>query len=657
MPSAPSKLPEPLEAKLSLHAEWLATRGSCGAQLELASQNLAGLDFSERNLERAVVRGCQLHGASFRGTNLRQADFSDAKGLADAQVSGADMFGAIIASSDAFSRLTKAASDSLASSRSIFLTTLVACVYVWLVLSQTADSSLIAGRTELALPIIDTKVNTIAFFFAAPPLLFCMYLYLITAIRRAWDQIENLPRVLPSGELAVASFSAGVLEGGLSRMRSSEGHQQFGRLERFISIALIWYLVPITLLLMWLRYLSMHDFVGTLLHAIFIGLAAAAGTMVWVARRGGAHSNPLTPTMSLAGRIGSTTVGAIVLLGAVSYYGFHHCEHSCLFGLFPNAKLGGATISTRAGEWRDLKDDDFLQRGGQLLTGRIPGAVGAALAGQNLRAARLEEAFLVNATLRKADLAYANLRGADLRGADLEGANLAWANLTDADLRGALLANANLEGAKLRNAKLSFARISGATLKRLDMGRLEIVGARVENSKFIEMRMLGALIKSSVLSSVQFENVDLDHLQIEGATLDRVTFRRSNLSEARIDATELNDVRFDGSSLRGVRVAGTKLRAVEFANSVMSQAHFEEADLSCPVDLDPREVRLWDRVRNDTETAKRLTCFKFEGSITYGMAFVKSHTDGREVDQIEAYIGLTPTQLELMGRAAEAKKP
>jgi hypothetical protein len=86
-------------------------------------------------------------------------------------------------------------------------------------------------------------------------------------------------------------------------------------------------------------------------------------------------------------------------------------------------------------------------------------AIKAVEAGNNLRCANLEEAYLVGANLAWADLQGAYLTNACLRSSCLQYANLSGAKLVCADLEDANLTNTNFENADLRGVNLNGAKL------------------------------------------------------------------------------------------------------------------------------------------------------------------------------------------------------
>ena len=74
--------------------------------------------------------------------------------------------------------------EATKTSRKVFLTMLVACLYCWLTILSTTDVGLLAGGLPLALPIVQTPIPVVAFFGLAPVLLLIIYLYLHFSLYR-----------------------------------------------------------------------------------------------------------------------------------------------------------------------------------------------------------------------------------------------------------------------------------------------------------------------------------------------------------------------------------------------------------------------------------------------------------------------------------------
>jgi hypothetical protein len=64
---------------------------------------------------------------------------------------------------------------------------------------------------------------------------------------------------------------SGLVRAHFARLKLSD--RPLSRLENLVSIVLAWWVVPVTLVLFWLRYLPRHDWWGTGLHVALIAIA------------------------------------------------------------------------------------------------------------------------------------------------------------------------------------------------------------------------------------------------------------------------------------------------------------------------------------------------------------------------------------------------
>jgi hypothetical protein len=173
--------------------------------------NLSGNTLREANLRDAILRGTDLHGvnfsrsdltgASLREANLQGVDLSVAqRGLQTEQLAGADLTGATLPEE------LKKLYDGLEnvnnipeSARKLFLAVLAACLYSWLTIATTTDVNLITNRASSPLPVIQTSIPIVGFYWVAPLLLLCVYFYFHFYLQKLWEELGSLPAILPDG--------------------------------------------------------------------------------------------------------------------------------------------------------------------------------------------------------------------------------------------------------------------------------------------------------------------------------------------------------------------------------------------------------------------------------------------------------------------------
>jgi uncharacterized protein YjbI with pentapeptide repeats len=515
-----AKLEEGVEAwnkwRAAGHAAAPDLRGAAFQATDLSAANLRGAD-----LRGAGFINANLFGASLREANLQGVDLSVAKrGLQTEQLAGADLTGATLP--DELKKLY----DSLEnvnniseSARKLFLVVLAACLYSWLTIATTTDLNLITNRASSPLPIIQTSIPIVGFYWVAPLLLLCVYFYFHFYLQKLWEELGSLPAILPDGRPLHTKIDPWLLNdlvrAHLPRLNVNRPFLSYFQL--WISVLLAWWIAPMTMFLFWGRYLPRHERTGTTFHVVLLMISVATALRFYrlaVATLRGAERKPLRwrgiVTSRGAYQVSAFAVVVGVLFGVASWGAimgvpsnapvFHvplvrqrlgHWERTgpltwvprlmALFGYSPFADLTGADISQKKPTWsKNDRDLDSVVR--------------AQLKGTNLRYAEASESFFAGAELYLADLSGSNLERADLHGSDLTEAHLNGADLSDANLTGA---NTNMSGAYLIDtylfgANLSDANLSGAHLNKAHLGGADLRGAGLGGAYLNDADLVGA---------------------------------------------------------------------------------------------------------------------------------------------------------------------
>lgn len=432
----------------------------------LTGADLSGADLRYVNLEAIVlIRGDGLDNivepAELSRTNLRNADLSDAKlstvgGLLPDMLAGANLSNAKLPQKISTFEGLKHVEELSRNARTTFLAMLVGCVYCWLTIATTTDVRLLTNSASSPLPIIQTEIPIAWFYWAAPLLILSVYFYLHLYLHRLWHGLATLPAVFQDGkqlhDKAYPWLLNGLVRAHFPILRRRR--DQFSYIQNAVSVLLAWWVVPVTLLLFWIRHLPRQDWVGTSVQIGCIFVATGFGALSYALARRTLRFRPTAFRKTTAWRDGRTFAASghfavAVILAAISWgaingtrelgaaglsvrwdwaeprswvpYGFDK------FGYDVFANLRDATLSSKPANSWQLDDDDLLAS-----------VTGAKLQGASLRYADLTDAFL----------ARADLRGARLDGAYLRGANLEDADLNGADLRGAV----NLNCGRLQSA-------------------------------------------------------------------------------------------------------------------------------------------------------------------------------------------------------------
>ncbi len=274
-----------LKAVLREHNVWVRSDGVRGrvaslphADLsgrDLAGADLAGADLAGACLEGANLAGADLRGASLRGAvlvkadltranlagadlaavrgldraHVREADFSDARGLSGLEFAGQDMTGARLPwRLDRFSGLC-AVEDSMGAARSLTWITLGLCLYFMLDVAVWGPAP---GGGGGALPLALVAQPVSPFFVAVllPVSLAGLHLGQLLYLDRLWRGLGSLPAIFPDGRTLEAHcrpwLPLCLLSWHVPRLKSHR--QAVLWLQVGLTLVMIWGAVPFTLI-------------------------------------------------------------------------------------------------------------------------------------------------------------------------------------------------------------------------------------------------------------------------------------------------------------------------------------------------------------------------------------------------------------------------
>lgn len=458
--------------------------------------DLQEANFGEANLQGANLQGANLQKANLGRSNLREAilqnaDLSCAKGLQGGQLAGANVSGAKLPEDVAkFEEGLKVVEEASRNARKLFFAMLTACAYALLTIATTTDVRLLTNSASSPLPIIRTEIPIVWFYIVAPLILLCVYFYFHLYMQRLWEGLAELPAIFPDGrpldKKAYPWLLTGLVRAHVFHLK--ENRPPLSRLQEWISVALGWWFMPVTLFFFWIRYIPRQGWFGTGLHigllvvAVWAGVLfyrLAVGTLSWKETELSLWKKPFKKIITYKRGVLAGILGLILFLlslgtinGVPSNVFLRNDAKTWVpyvlepIGLSPFANFRDKDVSTKPPNWSGKEEEITLVKG-------------APLRGRNLRYANAQGAFLVNADLQKANLygaklGWANLQGAKLQGAKLQEANLVAANLQKVNLTWANLQRADLNGAKLQDAilmatDLQEAKLFGANLQRADL--------------------------------------------------------------------------------------------------------------------------------------------------------------------------------------------
>jgi len=458
---------------------------------ELCNADLRGADLRGADLKNANLQNADLEGAILYDTNLQDSSLKDAKGLYSHQLRGTNLTGVndLPEAIKNFESI-KIVEEASRNARKLFLGTLLGCAFVLLTVFTTDDLSLITNSTFSPLPIIKTPVPIVLFYLTAPLLLLGAYFYLLLYLQRLWEYLSDLPAFFPDGKPLYKKIYPWLMNifvyFHFERLKPSL--PQFSKTQKYLSILLAWWSVPLTLFFVWMGYLRRHDnFLTYIIHIPFMIISCVAGTIFYLKMVDSLQGakfrrffkrdyflllkfkkikfwSLLDKGFWQGKRIKTWFLFILIIIVLQTFYSWEaingvpwYPKFLQTINLSPVINLENRDISTKPQGWKEKydpkKDDPVFNE-----------IIGANLKGKNLRYANLNGAFLV-----KADLSEADLEGAFLNFADLRDAKF-WTDKQDSrNPERTNLHNAQLRKADLRNADLRFGYLSGAIFYQADL--------------------------------------------------------------------------------------------------------------------------------------------------------------------------------------------
>lgn len=442
--------------------------------INLLKADLRGAQLKKVDLQGVNLRGAQLQGASLlravlREANLQDADLSKVEGLQSDQLAGANLSGATLPEAVGRFEALSIVQEKSQNAKRILLALLLACIYLFLTVATTRDAPLITNSASSRLPIINSDVPIVGFYWAAPLIIVSVYLYFLLYLQRLWESLAKLPAVFTDGtpldEKAYPWLPNSLVTSHFLLLRAQR--PPLSGMQSLISILIAYWIVPLTLLFVWGRYLTRQDWAGTGTHIALLVTAAVSAVMF---RRlagetlAGKRRKRFDWSEALTGKKTRSAASLGAVIGGLSLM----LSFGVLYGVKP-----GPTVPS-LGEYRKWVPW-ALERVGFSPFADFQGADFEEE--ENLKKIKLQGAVLNNANFYEAVLNNTDLTGAYLQHATLDQAELVGAVLNETDLRWALMRASNLEGADLWKAKLQFAKLDKATkLKDAVLGCADLRG-------------------------------------------------------------------------------------------------------------------------------------------------------------------------------------
>jgi uncharacterized protein YjbI with pentapeptide repeats len=608
-----------LLAILSRHVRWLASKGDEADRANLSGMNLRLVDLSDADLREAILdsadltdanlSNCRLDGASCRDTifskanlegcsltqaNLGDAHLAEAKGLSVRQLAGSTLTGAQLPAAIAdFKGLGWVDELSNASQR-LLAGLLLASSYCFLTVATTTDVSLFTNSHSSKLPIIATEVPIVIFYALAPFALLSLYFYFHVYLQRLWESLTTLPAIFPDGVLLRQRINPWFLNGFIFSHLPGSNRQipALSGLQIILCVALAWWLVPLTIAIMWIRYVRAQDMALLTLYAVLLGVAFGSAQSLHDLAVRTLSGLDVQGKRTVSLNLGPKLLGTITFVAALSIaLGAHYLPPP---PLLLRINLENAEVSTLLStDHTSSHPDDNEGSGGRGRPDPVgqassrprvaddsaefkrPHTVdlelvrGAHLSGLNLQSMRASGAFLVNSDLRYSNLIRAHLNQADLRGVNLGHAELGYAQMS----------MALLNKASLRDANLFFTDLQGADLRRSDLFRAKLAHANLSNAH-LEDTVVTADLYYAVMKGTKLRHAILSYSNLTGAALDGADLTDSDLSRAIVKGATLVAADVRGAQLIETNLTNADLRWARFNDATkLTRAQLKGADL------------------------------------------------------------------------------
>jgi|TARA_B100000315_G_scaffold158317_1_gene146958 uncharacterized protein YjbI with pentapeptide repeats len=573
--------------------------------------------------------------------------------LTSASLAGANLSGARLPEDIAkFAQLDHVTEISK-HARNIFVVTVLACVFSWLVVATTTDAALLVNKTSTELPFVGAKIPIAGFYWAAPAIMLSLYIYLLLYMQRLWESLADLPAVFPDGrpleKQAFPWMLTSIIRIGVRQLRKHR--LAYSGLRVLLSFLTGWLFVPATIIILWVRFLPMHEWPTTGAQIAFFTIAIVAGIAFGfrAARtlKGGTSPgigfeyflrSPLSHLCAVVA-VAVPFLAWVVSDGAINGHPEEAAE-SFESGTFDQRSLVPRIVDA----FLDLDDVEISLKPPswtgeyEYLDIQIEQVEGALLQDRNLRFAEAQRAFFAGADLRTADMRYADFRGgnfskammndADLDGAILEYTVLSKTDLTAANLKSAKMKGAELEEAVLKGANLNNTSLKGAKLRKADLSDAELKFANLEEAILEDADLSGANFTGANLIGIE---ASVSHWGGDGKLPKPTKFERADLTGA-----DLSDANLNGALFNFAFVNGTILQRASLSTVTFDEALFSAADLQFANLVDASFVRttlvIVDFSNGNLSGANfsdaELTDVKFANSTLKGADFTRAEFDG-----------------------------
>ena len=402
--------------------------------------------------------------------------------------------------------LEKQVANSSEKNRNFFTATLLVLVYLVIVVIQTSDLDLLIGHT-VHLPLIGIDMPMLAFYLAAPILVVALHFNLLHNIEQhhaklcEWrDSHKN--QLVPRTSIYPFIFDFSTLD---NRTTSSKNQKKLIKITRLVNQIVIYWVGPITILLILWRFTDYQSQGITLWHFFCLSINCTL-VISYLKEIDHKSKNVMGVMLWFCGFLQT----ALLLLVA----------NDCL----PNAAIGAPTLSTNFVFPRIIINgrDNLLALDSQNLRFQFDLSEktedGKEISDSRPKNTNFHDWFMLHGngidlsgnSMRFASFVKADLRRAWLKGTKLQNANFLWAQLQGANFRSAQLQRAGFGMAKSQGAKFVYAQLQGADLYKTQLQEADLTSSNLQRAVLFSAELQGANLAAAQLKGADLTNITID---------------------------------------------------------------------------------------------------------------------------------------------------
>ena len=529
-------------------------------QIDFSDASFDETDFANSSFKDGIFSRTNISKTDFSSLNIRDCDFSDSTfqtnniKLSTNHFGGTRILGATLPEEIGKFGALEHVAETSKHARNVFIALIGACFYSLLTVLTTTDVALLTNSTSTPLPIINAAMPAKYFYMAVPAVLLFLYFYLHFYLQTMWEELSGLPAIFHDGRRLDKVAYPWMLTSMVPRyMHFLRGEREgFSALKEFFSIAAAFGLVPVTIFLVWVRFLPAHELSSTILIGGLCVIATLFGLFAFFNMRttlktGVGHHKTKVAAKKIWKMSASHPIDfffknlvpvliSFALVGSawfLSWSAIYGTNHSSRWSWFLVAGLEDAEVSTKPAGWSDVILSDAPLG---YPTDNINSVKGKYWDNSNLRGAAAQYVFLINAHLQKADLSFGNFWRGKFQQTDLDNSTLIRSDFTEAYLQSAKLRYVDAKGAIFKKAHLYKASFKYAWLNNADMQcvdareahfnkafliKTDFVGADLSGAKFIGAYMAETMLGLSNVTGADFsEAIGLSPTAFDGTCID-----------------------------------------------------------------------------------------------------------------------------------------